>query len=76
LYREIAEWQRNSDPLSAMAALEEFVSEFPDHPDVPTVLREQLSLATKVGRAEIISRLTAKIAQLNSQTNTPKAGSP
>ena len=76
LYREIAEWQRNSDPLSAMAALEEFVSEFPDHPDVPTVLREQLSLATKIGRAEMISRLTAKIAQLNSQTNTPKAGSP
>jgi uncharacterized protein (TIGR03790 family) len=75
LYREIAEWQRTSDPLSALAALEEFVSEFPDHPDLPAVLREQLGLATKVGRVEMITRLTEKILQLNSQTNAPKTSS-
>ncbi len=76
LFREIAEWQRTSDPLAALAALEEFITEFPDHPDVPAVLREQLGLATKVGRTEIISRLTAKLSELNSGTNTQKPGSP
>ncbi len=63
--RNLAEWQRTFDqPNDALNSLTQFALEFPGHPDLLPVRREQLKLARQLNREEQIKFFTAEIERL------------
>lgn len=73
LLRLVADWQRTQDPAGALANLEQFSKEFPRHPDLPAIRRDQIALATTLGLDETVRKLKAELSRLEaaSSTNAP-----
>lgn len=65
LYLEIADWQRILDQSAdAYATLQAFVKEFPGHPDLLAVRRQQLGYARDLDRKDDIPFLKAEVDRL------------
>lgn len=73
LYRHLIDWQRETDPDSALASMEALITEFPDHPDILEFRREELKMATKMGKPDLVTKLSAEIARLVAVAEAEKA---
>lgn len=73
--RTLAEWQRlYGQPSDSLNTLNQFTLEFPGHPDLLAVRREQLRLAKELGREEQTKFLLEEILRLDPpKTNSPPA---
>jgi uncharacterized protein (TIGR03790 family) len=72
LWQAVADWLRPLDPAGAFDSLEHFATEFPDHPDLLRIRKEQLEFARELGRAESIKRLESEVLRLTpAPTNAP-----
>ncbi len=70
LLLDMAEWQRTLDrPKEAFETLERFTREFPEHPRILSVLREQLDYARDLDRREDEVRIKAEIERLTPPAN-------
>lgn len=64
---EVAGWQRIMDkPADAFETLALFAKEFPSHPDLLAVRRQQLELAKELDRTAEVTALTAEVQRLSS----------
>jgi len=67
LFLDLAEWQRTLDrPKDAFATLEQFSQEFPGHPKLLAVRREQLDYARDLDLTGEVARLKGEIERLAS----------
>ncbi len=73
LYLHLTEWQRDSDPDSALASMETLAAEFPDHPDILEFRRTELKIATTAGRKNAVLKLTDEVARLVALAEARKA---
>lgn len=74
MLRNLADWQRIFEQYAqAFDTLSQFVLEFPGHPSLLEVRKEQLRLARDLDRTEDIQRLEAEVARLSAPpaTNAP-----
>jgi uncharacterized protein (TIGR03790 family) len=74
LMRNLADWQRIFDqPADALETLNQFAVEFPGHPDMLNVRKEQLNLARDLDRADDVKRFKEEVIRLTPPppTNAP-----
>jgi uncharacterized protein (TIGR03790 family) len=65
LLRNLAEWQRTFGQASdSLTSLSQFTLEFPGHPDLLPVRREQARLARELGREEQLKFFESELARL------------
>jgi len=65
MLRNLADWQRINDQWAdSFNTLSQFVLEFPGHPDLLGVRKEQLRLARDLDRADDIQRLQDEVTRL------------
>ena len=73
LYLHLIEWQRDADPDSALASFEAMISEFPEHPDILEFRKNELKIATNVGRKELVTKLANEVSRLTVLAEAEKA---
>lgn len=73
LLLDLAEWQRTLDRTQdAFDTLEQFSQEFPGHPQLLAVRRDQLSYARRLDRDDDVTRLKAEIERLTPPPPAPQ----
>ena len=64
LWRDQADWQKVVEPAGALDSLDSFAAEFPHHPAVFDVRRQQLEIAKDLRRKADITRLSEEMGRL------------